>query len=788
MAAFALFASTLPSFSVPGAGVDSTSLPPPAQAQIEFRRDVWPILEKSCLRCHGPEKPKSRFRLDNRESALKGGQENTDDIIPGDSARSHLVLYVARQVEDMEMPPPGKGEPLTPAQVGTLRAWIDQGAKWDAASSAPQGSVTVTAATRWVGVQGDQAKFRELEGFKPGWGGGAEYFSLEQQDGPDRKIAIEGRVLWPDDDYRLKLTWTKTDFGFVRAGFERWRRYYDDRGGYFQPFTPPAFDLDRDLHLDIGRAWLDFGLTLPDQPQLVLGYEYQFKDGAKSMLEWGTVFQGTDIKNIYPAARNINEQVQILKLDLTHDLYGWQLENRARVEFYDDTTHDQQVSFTAGPTPNSIVKTRTDYSNVRGSDTLRIEKQITDWWFGSGGYLYSRLDGNSSLNQSTVDAASAPVFGNYWNNQVTLKRETHAFNLASLFVPRDGWSLSVGVQSEFSQQEGFGDISLDFGDPSTGPLTQRPGKVQSDLNETRISENALLRCTKIPFTVLFAEGRFSQDSISQFEQETGSTPDVFLRDTAFGNNLHDLRAGFSTSPRRWISFNAHYRRRESDSDYSNRRDQSPQAGLGYSAFIRHREITTGEVEGKLVLQPVTWLKTTLSYQWTDSDFFATTDPVTDPFYGNVSPGGQTFSGNSHANIYGLSATFMPSHRLYFSGAFTCSDNRTVTGQNDVPYVVPYQGNIYSVITSANYSLNPRTGLQTSWSFSQADYSQNNPGGLPLGLDYTRHALSAGVTRKLSKNATGSLGYSFYRYTEQNTGGLNNFTGHGVFATLALKWP
>src|SRR5690349_6092845 len=51
------------------ADVDLSKLPPPSNTPVDFARDVHPILEHSCLRCHGPERPKSRFRLDNRESA-----------------------------------------------------------------------------------------------------------------------------------------------------------------------------------------------------------------------------------------------------------------------------------------------------------------------------------------------------------------------------------------------------------------------------------------------------------------------------------------------------------------------------------------------------------------------------------------------------------------------------------------------------------------------------------------------------------------------------------------------
>jgi len=116
------------------AEVDLAKLPAAAVQSVSFKRDIQPLLEASCLKCHGPEKSKNGFRLDSRESALAGG-DNGVDILPGDSAKSPLVHYVARLVPDMEMPPKGKGELLTPQQVGLVRAWIDQGAKWDGETS-----------------------------------------------------------------------------------------------------------------------------------------------------------------------------------------------------------------------------------------------------------------------------------------------------------------------------------------------------------------------------------------------------------------------------------------------------------------------------------------------------------------------------------------------------------------------------------------------------------------------------------------------------------------------------
>src|SRR6266481_3424703 len=108
---------------------DISKLPPAVAREVDFAKEVQPILERSCLKCHEPEKAKGKLLLDTREHALKGG-ENGPDIFPGDSAKSSLIHFTARLVEDSEMPPIRKGEPLTKEQVGMLRAWIDQGAKW----------------------------------------------------------------------------------------------------------------------------------------------------------------------------------------------------------------------------------------------------------------------------------------------------------------------------------------------------------------------------------------------------------------------------------------------------------------------------------------------------------------------------------------------------------------------------------------------------------------------------------------------------------------------------------
>ena len=168
------------------ADLDLSKLPPPSdRTGLTFTNDIEPILKESCVNCHSGQRARAGLHLDTLEGALNGafknGQKNVD-ITPGNSETSPLVIAVARLDPHSAMPPmrrprpggpgapggpgggtntppvgappppttnnasvqaggpsmpppPGAGrfgppaKPLTPEEVGLIRAWIDQGAK-----------------------------------------------------------------------------------------------------------------------------------------------------------------------------------------------------------------------------------------------------------------------------------------------------------------------------------------------------------------------------------------------------------------------------------------------------------------------------------------------------------------------------------------------------------------------------------------------------------------------------------------------------------------------------------
>lgn len=94
--------------------------------KLSFHRDIEPILEKRCYKCHGSEKQKGELRLDSRRGVLDGGESGAV-IIPGKPQESSLYTLTVLP-PDHEDIMPAKGAPLTEEQTEKIRLWILQGA------------------------------------------------------------------------------------------------------------------------------------------------------------------------------------------------------------------------------------------------------------------------------------------------------------------------------------------------------------------------------------------------------------------------------------------------------------------------------------------------------------------------------------------------------------------------------------------------------------------------------------------------------------------------------------
>ncbi len=104
----------------------------PVSGDVNFDKDVLPILNEHCIACHGADMQESKLRLDSLTYALRGGDSGEPVITPGNSERSHLIERITNPNAKLRMPP--EAEPLSQASIDVLRAWIEDKSLWEEAS------------------------------------------------------------------------------------------------------------------------------------------------------------------------------------------------------------------------------------------------------------------------------------------------------------------------------------------------------------------------------------------------------------------------------------------------------------------------------------------------------------------------------------------------------------------------------------------------------------------------------------------------------------------------------
>lgn len=794
---FRLFGLLAGALAAGAATPDAAQLPAPAAFKVDYVRDIKPIFDRSCLRCHGQERPKGDFSLTTREALLRGGAEGRA-VLPGNSAQSPLVHYIAGLAPGMEMPPPGKAPPVSAQELAMIRAWIDQGVAWDEAADAlahaPRVTLTTSMGGMWVG--GRQNLFREHTGRREGAWGGVQELTYTQRLTNGTLVEMETRAVFGAPDYAARLTLTRPKVGFLWAGMEQYRRYYDDAGGYYGGFASEAWSLGRELKLDAGRAWLEAGLTRPNLPRLTVGYEYRYREGDTSLTQWGDVTDASgEARRIYPAWKRQHEHTHAARLEANHEVSGWHFHDVLRLEFSRNHSERELATMVAGKDgPDKVARIVEQLRSFQAVNTLQVEKAFRPWLFGAAGYLYQTYDARAGHDQSVTylpPSLAPPAPGpfpddKFWSfNHLILRQEAHVANVNLQLKPWRHLTLAAGVQPEWKSQEGFGHVVLDEG----VPVFAQTAWINANHDRVSLTEDAGLRLTAIPHTVLFADARFRQESLEQYEFLGPGNFYEFSRRTDASADQRDYRAGLSFSPVSRFSLTGHFRRRERYNHYHHPEDITFMSAGGfpndgYSAFITSRRDLTDEWETKLAWRAHKAIKISLGYRYRVTDWFSATDAS--PW--DVSPGGGLQAAITRGHTFTATLTLNPHPRFYASSTLALTDSKTAAFAADTPAVAPWKGTTWTLMNSTTYLLSRTTDLNAGYSVSRSDFRQSQGAeGLPLGSEFTSHAAQAGLVHRFGERATAGLNYLFYHFDESWDGAGRNYIAHGVFATLSVDF-
>src|SRR3989338_4633343 len=493
-------------------------------------------------------------------------------------------------------------------------------------ASDPEVSVTL-APVRYIFVDGDSGKFRELHWMKDRYTGGLSNFSAHHAF--DNGVAFEamGHALIDQNDLRTDLGLKKDDLGYIDLTFREFRKYFDGNGGVYHLFPNlGAPETDRELQLDIGKLELETGLTLEGWPELGFRYEREHKDGTKSKLSWGEAEEtpggiSNRTRNIVPTWMEIGEIVDVFALEASDEIAGTTLSGEQRWEFVKTETLRQETdTATTGTAADYLIKQQNLQPEVRlMTTTLRAERAFQDdQVHATSAYRFGHLLGREFETIAAVTGLTGvpTVAGHTGSNSFAYSAyDTHTWVGNVAMTLTEELSVITSLKAEMLRRDGTGGTNADEVAPLGVPEASTLSYMDSKAN--RWAEAGSLRYAGVPHTPLYTDLELEQTKLHFVEEQTTGT--VWLRDTVLHARRGAWTLGGHFAPWPALNVTAQVRRRVSDQDPDDQRE-SPAGTTVFSAFVDTQRIPRNEATTRATYKPCRWLRSSFRYQLMDEDY------------------------------------------------------------------------------------------------------------------------------------------------------------------------
>jgi len=670
-----------------------------------------------------------------------------------------------------------------------------------------------------VVTSGDRAQF-EQEHRLPGDQvyGGIQGLHYEQTFGKDTTLTVDGHAIWDTNDYDIQVQLSKQKLGYIKAGFTEFRDWYDGNGGFFPHndvfFNPPY----PEMHIDRGDAWIELGLRAPNWPEITIRYDHEFRFGQKDSTVWGDTNQTgllppfTSTRKIIPSFRNIDEKRDIFSFEASKTIGNTDVLLGMR---YEHNTDDYSLNMERGagqlppavPPPGQqrkVTQQQNDDVDLFSGHGI-TETRITDNFWFTAGYSYTTI---------TNDLSGTRIFGTHWDEAFgepvpTLNSRDHAFidlagmaqikeNLfnANLFwMPFENLSILSGFRYTHQNNDSESTFIAEEPVPNTPPFTPNNpqggfhygvgepanGARNSDYNE--FAQRLELRYTGIKDWLFYAEGEWEEDygSVNEFQSIDEEVP-LDKNTNALGQKY---TVGATWNPSMRFSMAGQYFHRIASynediisADFPRLVDQDWNID-DFNIRMTFRPKLPACMGSLALVTRYDFVHTSIDSQWYfDGDTFA-----------------ELQSGEIKRHVISESLNWNPLPRFFLQANFSYVLNQTDTPANNIdlvpnagPTVVNFRNDYWTVTSGIGYIIDDKTDFYADYYFYCAnDYYKNAAVAVPYGEGATENAVTATVTRQLSRRTRLTLKYGFYDYRDATSGGHNNYRAHSLFSSLQFRF-
>lgn len=639
-------------------------------------------------------------------------------------------------------------------------------------------------------VSGDRASFQRRMNVRRGVFGGISDFHYEQEIKKIGTLKLDGRGIFDNHDYKLRLDMDFPEKGYIRAGFSEARYWYDGSGG-FHPNLPWSVIYDDNLRLDRREIWVEAGLRFPDLPQVTFRYERHTREGQKDSTSWGASPAGIyGMRNIIPSFLGIDETRDVFMLDLSHKIKATEIGLGARYDTQDIDNKRFERIFVGTALDRHITThdyLTSDMFNIHAYSKTWLNKDKTLFTMG---YSFTDMD---------TDTAGYRRYGNFYDpdfanrlphfesfeNMVggsLLKQHVASVNL--MHILKDNLTLTPSIRIE---NRDIDSVSY-FSKPSLGggaPWSDATAWSQRSLID--VSERLELKYTGITNWVFYARGDWLQGTGDLDERLTGDPLPLLNnvdRSTDDERFMQKYTVGFNWYPIRRFSVSSEYYHKNRINKYDRIGYIPPLLPVNlYPNYIARQEFDTDDVNLRLTWRPLNNLTLVGRY-----DFQLST--IDNRAYDNL---GDIQTAEITSHILSGSITWSPFNRLWLQGSVSYSMDKTDTLADTLTgaaygLVLDARNNYWNTTISAGYALTQKADFETSYSYYRADNGQNNAiWGLPLGSNAKEHSVTAGIVYRFSSRMRWNIKYGYYDYTDALAGKNNDYSAHMVFSTIQMRF-
>jgi len=637
-------------------------------------------------------------------------------------------------------------------------------------------------------TSGDKAQFQQRQRNRSGPFGGIEDFRYQTTVATNTTLFLDGRALFDNDDYKLKLEVAREKVGYLRFSYDEFRTWYNGNGGFDPPshmWYPLA---ENALALDRGEISFEGGLRLEDVPAVTFKYTHAFRDGEKSSTIWGTTHPGGGLaRGLSPSFYDINERSDIFQLDVTHRFMKTDFGLGLR---YESGKLDNALKIDQSP-GEPVERKITDRTGT--SYDLFNAHAFTETWiktnlFFSSGFSFSDLDNNfsgSRIYGSDFDVGYVPsaadgagYFG--LNGGSRLQEYVMNLNLLAILSQNFSGALSLRVQKE--------DVDADvrgFETLGDNPATSFSGNSERALLDVR--ERLDLRYTGVTNWVFYGRGEWTQGD-GNLKENGGFGPvngvgvAPIRRKTEDSRFFQKYSIGATWYAARQITLDAGGYYKINNYDYDHVVDDTPNDSPNrYPAYLVMQNFETYDGNVRLTLRP--WRNVTLISRYEFQSSTVHTKPDSRSGLGEVESSDMT------SHILAQSISWSPWSRLYLQASlnYVLSETRTPVSEF-TQAILNAQNNYWTLNFSSGLVLNDKTTLNLSYFYYRADnYEDNSAAGVPYGAGTEEHGITATLIRQITKKVRWTLRYGFFSNRDELYGGHNNYAAHMVFSSIQYRF-